>query len=160
MEPETIVLVESCEDDVFFFKRALEHAGVEHPVEVVSSVPEAIAFLSGENYHRICAIVTELHLPGEDGFELLRWIHDEPRLEGLPVIVLTASMRQEDFDSANDLGANKVFAKTCNPEELNEVAEYIRELGWRRAGFDRDFHRAGRKENASELLAALAARLK
>ena len=106
MELEKILLVETCEDDVFFFKRALHRAGVDNPVSVASSVPEAIAFLSGENEpDRFCAVVTELHLPGEDGFELLRWIREHPPLEGLPAVVLTGSIRKEDFESAYEFGA-------------------------------------------------------
>jgi CheY-like chemotaxis protein len=166
MDPETILLVDACEDDVFFFKRALNRAAIEHPVTVASSVPEAIAFLRGENQPDVpslCAVVTELYLPGDDGFELLKWIRAQPHLEGLPVVVLTASIRGYDFEHADSLGASKVFAKSCNPEDLREVAEYIRDLSWQQGGFPSGYHAAssdGGQADASELLGTLAARLK
>jgi CheY-like chemotaxis protein len=166
IEPETILLVDDCEDDVFFLKRALSRAGLDHPVAVVPNGRADIDYLRGEGqpvFPNLCAVVTEL-FPWENGFEWLQWIRAQPHLEGLPLIVLTASLRKKDFELAEELGANKVCHKTCNPDHLQEVVAYIAELICQQAPAFAPEPRTGipkaPEPDASELLATLAARLK
>ena len=166
-EPETILLVDDCDDDVFFFKRALRRAGLHNPVLAVPSIAGAIACLQSQGqpqFPSLCAVVTELIFPGEHGFDLLKWIRAQPQLEGLPLVVLTASIRKKDFELAGEFGATKAFPKTCNPDDLQAAADYLAEVCPQQApsldceppaDVPNPVHR-----DASELLATLAARLK
>src|ERR1041384_3183710 len=56
-------------------------------------------------------IVLDLRLPPEDGLSLLRWIRRQPRLDGLPVVILTGSEFPNLDEAALQSGANGYFIK-------------------------------------------------
>lgn len=68
--------------------------------------------------HQPSAIILELHLPGRDGFELLRALKDNPATMHAPVIMLTTSERAEDKVRAFELGAADYVCKPFNMSEL------------------------------------------
>jgi len=118
--PETrpILLVEDREDDVFLVRRAFEKAYLLNPLQVVRNGEEAVAYLKGEGtyanragYPLPSLILLDLKLPGMDGFDVLRWIRQEPNFGSLPVIVLTSSEQIRDVNRAYQLGANSFLVK-------------------------------------------------
>ena len=56
-------------------------------------------------------ILLDLNLPRMDGFEVLRWIRQNPDLKALRVIVLTSSDDTRDVSKAYELGANSFLVK-------------------------------------------------
>ena len=63
-------------------------------------------------------LLTDLRMPGINGFELLKQVRAEPRLAYLPVIVLTAVCDAQTKLAALDLGANDFLAKPVDSWEL------------------------------------------
>lgn len=127
-----ILQVEDDRNDVFFLEHAFRAAGVTHPLRVVRDGQEAIDYLSGAGefsdrtrYPLPCLILLDLKLPRKDGFEVLAWIRQDPKLRLLQVIVLTSSARESDVDRAYLLGANSFLVK---PSELKERVELSRLL--------------------------------
>jgi CheY-like chemotaxis protein len=45
------------------------------------------------------------------GFNVLEWLRNDPRLKGIPVVVFTSSPREEDQVEARRLGANDYIDK-------------------------------------------------
>ncbi len=75
------------------------------------------------------AIVMDLALPGTDGQALTREVKGDPRTHGVPVLVVSASVRPEDRESAAQAGADGFLAKPCDPESI--VTELNRLMGVR-----------------------------
>src|SRR5690242_11058819 len=113
-----ILLVEDRDDDVVLAEQALKRACVTNPVRIVKDGNEAIAYLSGQGRyssrtdHPLPALILlDLKLPGTDGFEVLKWIREQPETRTIPVVVLTSSEQMRDVNRAYALGANSFLVK-------------------------------------------------
>jgi len=60
-----------------------------------------------------------------NGFQLLRWIRACADLEQLPVVVLTASLDEEDSQACYKLGANSFVIKPCSLDNLRKTIKQI-----------------------------------
>jgi CheY-like chemotaxis protein len=63
-------------------------------------------------------IVLELKLSNVSGIDVLCWIRQQPRLDKLPVLILTASDDHLDLQQASQLGATSYLIKPCNDKDL------------------------------------------
>ena len=68
-------------------------------------------------------LLTDLKMPGMNGFELLQWLRDNPQYSVTPTIVFTSSRMEGDVNRAYGLGANSFMVK---PQGLKELVELIR----------------------------------
>jgi CheY-like chemotaxis protein len=128
--PDTILIAEDSEDDVFFVKRALKQAKITNPIQVVANGREAIGYLSGDgdfsdrSRHPLpCLLFLDLKMPYKNGFEVLAWIRAHASLAALPVVILTSSSEARDIDQARDLGAQAFLVKPADPDELKSLLE-------------------------------------
>jgi CheY-like chemotaxis protein len=58
-------------------------------------------------------------MPGMGGFEVLRWIRNQPELNALRVIVLTGSCDVHDAELAHQMGANFILDKSRDFESVH-----------------------------------------
>jgi two-component system, OmpR family, alkaline phosphatase synthesis response regulator PhoP len=63
-------------------------------------------------------IVLDLMLPGRDGWEITRWLRDDPHLAPTPVLMLTARVEDKDKIHGLELGADDYLTKPFNPLEV------------------------------------------
>lgn len=125
-----ILLIEDSEDDAFFMRYALQKAGVNHDLRVVTDGQQAVDYLSGlgqfadRNAHPLPAFVfLDLKLPLLNGFEVLAWMQNQPTLQHLPVVVLTGSSEDHDKRRAMELGARSYCMKPAPEEFLRQMLE-------------------------------------
>jgi DNA-binding response OmpR family regulator len=71
----------------------------------------------------IVAIVTDLHLPYMDGFELIEAIRGHGKLTGLPIIVVSADTHPDTPSRLALLGANAYFPKPYSPAKIRKALE-------------------------------------
>lgn len=71
------------------------------------------------------ALVLDVMLPGLDGFEVLRRIRSDARVEKLPVLMLTAKGQREDRKTALDSGADMFITKPFSNTEVIEAVEKL-----------------------------------
>jgi len=81
-------------------------------------------------------VVSDVRMPGLDGFEFLERLRSMPRYANTPVLMLVSLGRQEDVRRAFALGANDYMTKPFSPVEL--LARAQRLLRLRNAGPSRD----------------------
>jgi len=72
-------------------------------------------------------VITDITLPGINGFELAAALRADWRTESIPIIGLTAHWTTEIHTRARDVAMQVILAKPCMPGHL--VAELQRVLG-------------------------------
>ena len=118
-----ILIVEDNNADIILFKEALQAAGI---------VFELIRFTDGRDCIESLAtrvdgpipdlIILDLNLPRTHGFEVLRAVRANSRLDRVPVAVLTSSRTQDDQQISFDLGANAFITK---PTKLDDFLKTV-----------------------------------
>ncbi len=124
---ELILIAEDFEDDVYLIRHALEKAGVLNPTQVVRSGEDAIAYLQGEGEFAHRDEYPLLKMPGTDGFQVLRWVRQQPGLKALRVIALTSSEDIRDVNHAYECGANSFLVKPMDFENSVEIGKFIKD---------------------------------
>jgi two-component system chemotaxis sensor kinase CheA len=98
-------------DDSDFFRNMLSPLlkAAGYAVTTVSAAEDALALLrSGRSFD---ALVTDVDMPGMDGFALAEAVRSETRLAGLPMIALGASHSEESIERGRRVGFHDYVAK-------------------------------------------------
>jgi PAS domain S-box-containing protein len=91
-------------------------AGNGHQCVAAASGTSALALVRAERFD---AIVSDILMPGMDGFQLCREIKADPLLAGLPVIFYTATYTEPgDVELGLRLGASHYLIKPADPEVI------------------------------------------
>lgn len=133
MLKQTVLLVDDSENDMFLMRAAFEKAEFKITLQAVANGQEAISYLAGEGvysdrekYGLPTLMILDLNMPLKNGFEVLAWVRVHPSFTSLPVIVMTASNRQEDVKKAFDLGASAYLVKPISIQDLGEMIGCLR----------------------------------
>ena len=120
-----ILLVEDESDDVFLMERAMKKTKLSFPMHNAKNGQEALDYLQGTGKYSDRAtypipelIFLDLKIPFIHGFEVLRWIKQQPPLKDIPVVVLTSSLEQSDREKVRELGAHSFLIKPPVAETL------------------------------------------
>lgn len=73
----------------------------------------------------IRALVTDLHMPGMDGFELIDRVRTNKVHAQMPIVVITGSTDPHISDRLRQRGVNAVFAKPYSPAVVREKLEQL-----------------------------------
>src|SRR5580704_9254248 len=119
----TILIVEDSETCAETLQIALESIpGLK--TMVLPSLSAALAALrSGDN--DIAALVTDLHMPRHDGFELIRQLRAEVRYASLPVLLISGDSDPQLPARALAQGANAFFSKPYSPAAVRRKLEQL-----------------------------------
>ncbi len=126
---ETVFLADDDEDFALLFRIALEQVGAPVRLVQVSDAAQAVAYLSrarsseGASEGTPCLLIIDLHLPGMNGIELLRWVRHESRFRSTPVVIFTGSADASRKADALREGASEFLVKPFEFEHLGSVAE-------------------------------------
>jgi DNA-binding response OmpR family regulator len=127
-----ILVVEDDYDDVVLMRRAFARAGIEVPLKVVHDSAEAVLYLQGKGPYENreenplpALMLLDLKLPGNSGFDVLRWARERSGLKRLPIIVLTSSSADRDVNMAYDLGANSYVVKPLTFDSLLDLVKAV-----------------------------------
>lgn len=119
--PQKVLIVE----DADICTATLEIALMKVPgleVQPTATAEEALTLLSGGD---IVALITDIHLPRMDGFELIAQVRAQPRFAHLPILVVTGDADPQTPDRLKRLGADAYFAKPYSPAEVRQTLEHL-----------------------------------
>lgn len=112
-----ILLVEDDEDNRLVYALWLTQAGF-----VVAQAHNGLQALEGAFARVPDLVVTDLNIPGIDGFELTRRLKQDPRTREVPVIAVTGyAPFQADPGRAIRAGCDAVLEKPCSPDDLESA---------------------------------------
>jgi two-component system CheB/CheR fusion protein len=111
-----ILLVDDVEDAVMTCQALLELHGAV--VFTATSGPQALALLDD---HDVDLLVSDISMPGMDGYTLLARVRSMPRFAQLPAIAVTGLARQSDIAQARACGFNAHVGKPMSIERLTEI---------------------------------------
>lgn len=97
------------------FRRALRTQVHTWTMTFLDSPGEALQYLAE---HPVDTIVTDIQMPGIDGFELIRQVREELGLREIPIIVVTGLGDTSLKRRALDLGATDLLSKPVDREDL------------------------------------------
>jgi len=128
----TILIVDDDPNDLLFITAAFKTIGVTASLQSAISGDEAIDYLMGAHkyadrrlYRYPDFVITDLKMPGTDGFGLLRHLKLNPNSAAIPTVVLSGSQDDEDIQKAYLLGASSYHMKPSGLVELRVLVKTI-----------------------------------
>lgn len=116
-----ILVVDDEKDFCFFLKKNLEAAG---SFDVAICHDGATALSLAENF-RPDLILLDILMPGMDGPEVARQLKDNALTQTIPVVFLTAVVKEEEAKNRDYIGGWRYIAK---PVKINELVNLINTL--------------------------------
>ncbi|MCV2355250.1 Hpt domain-containing protein [Paucibacter sp. B2R-40] len=95
-------------------QRLLEREG--YRVQLAKDGLDAMECLAAEELPAM--VLSDIEMPRMDGFDLVRNMRADPRLAGLPVVMITSRIAQKHRDYAEQLGVNHYLGKPYDEELL------------------------------------------
>jgi two-component system, chemotaxis family, response regulator Rcp1 len=127
-----ILLVDDSPSDVQLTVEAMREAKVANQLHVAVDGVDAMGFLRREGRYtkapRPDLVLLDLNLPRKDGKEVLAEMRADPRLQPMPVAVLTTSKAESDVLRSYQLGANCFMTKPLRFAEFLEVIQAIEQF--------------------------------
>jgi two-component system, cell cycle response regulator DivK len=113
----SVLLVEDDQDGRRMYAEWLTGAGfrVSEAHNGLQALERAFDFLPD-------VVVTDLNIPGIDGFELTRRLKQDPRTSSIPVLAVTGyAAFAADPGRARRAGCDAVLPKPCSPDDLESA---------------------------------------
>ena len=129
-----VVVVPQFDDpnDTTLLQAATRKADLKLKLHNVEDFEQAIGYLSGtgifadrSQYPMPALILLDLKMPRATGFEVLRWIRNNPALSHIPIVVLSGSELQDDIQNAYVGGANSYLVKPLGFDALVSLVKNI-----------------------------------
>lgn len=111
-------------DDSVTIQRVIELTFAEEGVDVVS-VGDGEAAIARLESDRFDIVLADIGMPGRDGFDVAAFVRSNPRLSGVPVVLLTGALDPLDQGRVAESGAAAVLVKPFEPQM---VIAKVREL--------------------------------
>lgn len=122
--PLHLLLVDDCDSDAELLGEACALAPLPCTLTHARSVEEGLALAQAGGCD---LILTDLHLPGQDGFELLRQLKAQAQTCAIPVLVLTGSASETEIERAYHLHASSVLRKAASFTEMQALVAALGE---------------------------------
>jgi two-component system, chemotaxis family, chemotaxis protein CheY len=112
-------------EDTELCRDALELALMNLPNLAVQSVKSAEEALEWLDANEVCALVTDIHLPRMNGFELIEAVRGKPRRAPLPILVVSGDSDPCIPARVAHLGADAFFSKPYSPAAICHTLEQL-----------------------------------
>jgi CheY-like chemotaxis protein len=126
-----ILAIEDNPADVELLRMALDSAEQAYDLTIVNDGAEALALLGRLNLEsdRLPdVLVLDLNLPKYDGLEILEVVRKYPKLDHLPILVLTSSSSPRERASVQGFGLVRYITKPSDLDDFLKIGPFIRDF--------------------------------
>jgi len=126
-----ILLVEDNPNDVELTIEALKANNILNPIDVAEDGEKALDYLhkkakfSNRTSGNPIVILLDIKMPKIDGLEVLKEIKSDPKLQLIPVVILSSSKEEQDLLKSYKLGVNAYVVKPVGFEEFVTAVKNI-----------------------------------
>ena len=128
----TVLHIDDDPNDTTLLQAATRKANLILQLKNVEDFDGAVAYLTGtgvysdrRKYPMPSLVLLDLKMPRATGFEVLRWVRNDPAVRHIPVVVLSGSELQDDIRKAYLGGANSYLVKPLGFEALVNLVKNI-----------------------------------
>jgi CheY-like chemotaxis protein len=122
MKKYKLIAVENDEDEQFFMKQGFDETGL---FEVLAQLRNGNALVEWLDAHPSVVpdvILSDLNMPGMNGYDIIDHIKTDPRLSHIPVIITSTSSTRTIMQNCLSRGAADYLVK---PDTFIEYAPFI-----------------------------------
>lgn len=117
-----ILYVDDDTDDQVFLKTSLDDVGGKAKLVCASGGEEAMSYLNSITADALPSlIVLDLNMPRWDGQKTLHYLKSDPRLAGIPVVVLSTHESEKERELCRQLGAVSYYRKPYRFDEYSGI---------------------------------------
>ncbi|HEY9144081.1 MAG TPA: response regulator [Arenimonas sp.] len=131
-QPITILMADDDPDDRLMTQEAFAECRLRNPLKFVTDGEELLDYLNrrapyddDQAYPMPGLVLLDLNMPRKDGREVLREIKADPRLQSIPVVILTTSKAEEDVVRSYRDGVNSFISKPVTFAALIDVVQTL-----------------------------------
>lgn len=125
MNKYRIVIVENDEDEQLFMKEGFDATDLFQIMAQLSNGDHLLKWLE-ENVNNLPdVILSDLNMPGKNGYDIITAISESPVYRHIPVIITSTSSTKMTIDKCMDLGAADFIVK---PETFIEYVPFVKQL--------------------------------
>lgn len=113
LQNRVVLWVDDDEDDRLIARKALRSCRPDLPVTGLADGEELLKYLRREGDYACSQthpppglVFLDLHMPRRSGLEILAEIRKDPRLQQIPVVIISTPGLEEEVEKARRLGAN------------------------------------------------------
>lgn len=125
MKQYKIIIVENDEDEQMFMKEGFDNAGSFNVVAQVKNGDTLIEWLSDHNDDLPDVILSDLNMPGKNGYDVISEVKNNPDWSHIPVIITSTSSTKTIIDKCLSMGASDYVVK---PDTFVEYVPYVKNL--------------------------------
>ncbi len=123
-----ILVAEDDENDFCLLQIAFRRSAIPVSLTRVKDGREAIDFMAQLDAKALekavfvpQLILVDLNMPYANGFEVVRWLRQNPKLSRAIVVILSSSAEPKDVDLAYEVGANSYLTKPTSLQDLTDL---------------------------------------
>lgn len=127
MQPSAVnvLLADDQESDCVLFTDALKELEIKTIVHAFNDGVELMEYLTDENNPKSQLLFLDLNMPRKNGFESLKEIRSNHKLDNLVIVIISTSLSERDINETFDNGANFYITKPNNFEELKQLLNKV-----------------------------------
>jgi CheY-like chemotaxis protein len=123
-----IIIVDDDEADRTLMRMAMEEADLNAHIQEYEDGYEIMKYLDGNGTVVLPdLIILDINMPKVGGFEVLKYLKDNPKLSKVPVVIFSTSSNEKDIAMANELGALKYIVKPNDLDGYADLAKFVQQ---------------------------------
>ena len=130
-EATKILIVDDSSFARTMLRNGLRDIGFHQILEASTASEAQMTLLSPEHESPpIGLIISDIHMPGMTGLELLRWVRQQPAFKGIALLLLTSSQDMNEIHEAGQAGVSHFLLKPLDVSALKDRMQHA----WKKHG--------------------------